>query len=160
MSWTSKVIWSEGMFLRPQHFQQHDRYLEALIEDRTRPLRPHSWGLVDLQISEEALRLGKIEVQACRAVMPDGTTVNIPKGDEPPASIELDTHLVHYSELTIKGVYHHRPDTFRRALLLLADPAFKADLLLSDVRPIEDVVDALQAMIRKEALKIVIRGGG
>ena len=28
MSWDNKVVWSEGMFLRPQHFQQHDRYLE------------------------------------------------------------------------------------------------------------------------------------
>ncbi|MCP6146127.1 hypothetical protein, partial [Pseudomonas aeruginosa] len=27
MSWNNRVVWSEGMFLRPQHFQQHDRYL-------------------------------------------------------------------------------------------------------------------------------------
>ena len=35
MSLFNKVVWSEGMFLRPQHFQQQNRYLEHLI--RTAP---------------------------------------------------------------------------------------------------------------------------
>jgi L-iditol 2-dehydrogenase len=86
-----------------------------------------------------------------------GGLVNLFGGCAPGTSIPLDTHLVHYSELTLKGVYHHRPDTFRRALALLADPAFKADLLLSGTQPISGVVDALWSMIRKETLKVVIR---
>src|SRR6185437_3804641 len=28
MAWNSKVVWSEGMFLRPQHFQQQDRFMQ------------------------------------------------------------------------------------------------------------------------------------
>lgn len=36
MSWNNRVVWSEGMFLRPQHFQQHDRYLETLVDGRCR----------------------------------------------------------------------------------------------------------------------------
>ncbi len=32
MSWNNRVVWSEGMFLRPQHFQQQDRYIETLVE--------------------------------------------------------------------------------------------------------------------------------
>jgi len=95
---------------------------------------------------------------AIASVRPGGL-VNLFGGCAPGTSIPLDTHLVHYSELTLKGVYHHRPDTFRRAIALLADPAFKANLLLSGVRPIAEVVDALRSMIRKEALKIVIRNG-
>lgn len=86
-----------------------------------------------------------------------GGLVNLFGGCAPGTSVPLDTHLVHYSELTLKGVYHHRPDTFRRAVAFLADPEFKADFLLSGVRPIAEVVDALRSMIRKEALKIVIR---
>ena len=39
MSWYSKVVWSEGMFLRPQHFQQQDRYLEALVRQSCGDLR-------------------------------------------------------------------------------------------------------------------------
>lgn len=93
---------------------------------------------------------------AIQSVRPGGL-VNLFGGCAPGASIELDTHLVHYSELTIKGVYHHRPATIKRALSLLADPNFKADLLLSAERPIEEVEAALGSMISKEALKVVIR---
>ena len=32
MSWRNRVIWSEGLFLRPQHFQQQIRYLEQFVE--------------------------------------------------------------------------------------------------------------------------------
>ena len=93
---------------------------------------------------------------AIESVRPGGL-INLFGGCAPGTSIPLDTHLVHYSELTLKGVYHHRPETFRRALALLADPTFRADLLISGVRPIAGVVDALESMIRKEALKVVIR---
>jgi len=92
MSWTSKIIWSEGMFLRPQHFQQNDRYLEALIENRCSPLRPYAWGIEELQINEEALSLGKIEIAKCKAILPDGTTINIPSADAPPMPIEPNKH--------------------------------------------------------------------
>jgi len=93
MSWTSKIIWSEGMFLRPQHFQQNERYFESLVENRTAPLRPYSWGVVELNLSQEALSLGKVEIDACRAVLPDGTTVVIPGTDAAPPPMEPDKNL-------------------------------------------------------------------
>jgi len=94
---------------------------------------------------------------AIQSVRPGGL-VNLFGGCAPGTSIALDTHLVHYSELTIKGVYHHRPDTIKRALGLLSDDNFKADLLLSAERPIDEVEDALRSMIAKDALKVVIKG--
>ncbi len=97
-------------------------------------------------------------LDAIESLRPGGL-VNLFGGCAPGTSIPLDTHLVHYSELTLKGVYHHRPDTFRRAIALLADPEFKADLLISGTQPISGVVAALQSMMRKEALKVVIRNG-
>ncbi len=90
MSWTSKTIWSEGMFLRPQHFQQNDRYFESLIQNRCSPMRPYSWGIEELQINQEVLSLGKIEIAKCKAILPDGTTLNIPFEDLPPLPIIPD----------------------------------------------------------------------
>ena len=48
MSWNRKVIWSEGMFLQPQHLQQHDRYIERLIEGRTQPIAAYSLSLIHI----------------------------------------------------------------------------------------------------------------
>ena len=50
MSWTNRVIWQEGMFLRAQHFQQQDRWLEMLVRTRAAWLRPYPWGLVEMAI--------------------------------------------------------------------------------------------------------------
>jgi L-iditol 2-dehydrogenase len=108
-------------------------------------------------VAVDASGMPEVWVDAINCVRPGGL-VNLFGGCAPGTSIELDTHLVHYSELTVKGVYHHRPDTIRRALQLLADPTFKADLLLSAEMSIEDTEAALRAMIAKDALKVVVKG--
>jgi L-iditol 2-dehydrogenase len=78
-------------------------------------------------------------------------------GCRPGTTIPLDTHRIHYGELTIKGAYHHRPATFQRALDLLASGALHPEALLSAERPLDDLEGALRSMMRKEALKVVIR---
>ena len=90
MSWRNRVIWSEGLFLRPQHFQQHVRYLEQFVEGRSRGLRPSSWGCDELAIDHDMLRIGKFAISSARGVFPDGTPFNIPDDDPPPTPLELD----------------------------------------------------------------------
>ena len=41
----SKVLWGEGLFLRPQHFQQQDRYHEGRLNQTARALHPYGWGV-------------------------------------------------------------------------------------------------------------------
>ncbi|OZG70979.1 type VI secretion system-associated protein [Hahella sp. CCB-MM4] len=78
MSFENRVVWTEGMFLRPQHFQQQDRYHESLLEARVRPLSMFFWGFDELEIDTALLKLGKFAVNRCRCIFPDGTPVNIP----------------------------------------------------------------------------------
>ncbi|HAA92973.1 MAG TPA: alcohol dehydrogenase [Rhodospirillaceae bacterium] len=108
-------------------------------------------------VAVEATGQPAVWQDAIATVRPGGT-VNLFGGCAPGTEVALDTHLLHYSEITVKGVYHHRPDTIRRALDLLGQPAFPADLLLSAEMPIAKTEDALRAMMAKEALKVVIRG--
>lgn len=93
MSWYSKVVWSEGMFLRPQHFQQQDRYLEALVRQSCDPLRPYAWGVVELALDREALALGKVGITTARGLLPDGTPFSIPDHDPPPAPLDIDAEV-------------------------------------------------------------------
>ncbi len=93
MSWYSKVVWSEGMFLRPQHFQQQDRYLEALVRQSCIPLRPYAWGVVELALDREALALGKVGITTARGLLPDGTPFSIPDHDPPPPPLEIDADV-------------------------------------------------------------------
>jgi type VI secretion system protein ImpJ len=78
MGWDNKVVWSEGMFLRAQHFQQYDRYVEKLVRGRAEGLRSHAWGLADIKLNRELLATGKFAVTSCRGTLPDGTPFSIP----------------------------------------------------------------------------------
>jgi L-iditol 2-dehydrogenase len=93
---------------------------------------------------------------ALDAVRPGGVALLF--GGYPPATtVSLNAHRLHYSELTVKGAYHHRPATYKRALELLASGSLQPALLLSAERPLEEVETALRSMMRREALKVVIR---
>src|SRR5215813_11716516 len=69
MSWDNKVVWTEGMFLRSQHFQQFDRYVEKLVRGRVGGLRAHSWSFTELQINRELLTTVYFVMTACRGVL-------------------------------------------------------------------------------------------
>ncbi len=79
-----KVLWTEGQFLAPHHFQQWDRYHEDILNFRIRSLRAFMWGAEELKFNEEALENGNFEVLRCRAVLPDGLPVDAPEIDAPP----------------------------------------------------------------------------
>jgi type VI secretion system protein ImpJ len=85
----SKVIWSEGMFLLPQHFQQHNRYLENLINRRCMGLHPYNWGFYSLKIDSDLLKMGKLALKECKGIFPDGTPFNLPEDDDLPLPLDV-----------------------------------------------------------------------
>lgn len=89
MSDNSKVIWSEGMFLRPQHFQQHDRYLEALVHGRCKGLGHFGWGFGGLRLDRGQLQAGRLALAECWGAFQGGTPFDLPGEDEPPPPLEL-----------------------------------------------------------------------
>jgi len=78
-------------------------------------------------------------------------------GCAPGTTVPLDAHALHYGELRVVGAYHHRPATARAALELLAGEPGVLTPLLCGERPLAGLEAALQAMGRREALKVVIR---
>ncbi|MCK5647856.1 MAG: type VI secretion system baseplate subunit TssK [Gammaproteobacteria bacterium] len=88
-----KVIWSEGMFLRPQHFQQHDRYLSDQIKKSVRFYNSYAWGIKKLSIDEQHLGLGKIVINLCEGVMPDGTVFSVHNTDKLPLILDISEQI-------------------------------------------------------------------
>ncbi len=93
MSPYRKIVWNEGMLLTPHHFQQWDNYYDELLNSRLASLVPYEWGVLDLQINNEALANGYINLARCRAVMPDGLSVNVPQGDAAPDPRPVEGHF-------------------------------------------------------------------
>jgi type VI secretion system protein ImpJ len=89
MSWYTKVNWSEGLFLRPHHLQQADRYIENALESRVRHVTPYPWGFAHVEIDRDLAQQSKFALRRATGVMPDGTVFDIP-GDSPlPPPIEV-----------------------------------------------------------------------
>ncbi|MFT9014479.1 MAG: type VI secretion system baseplate subunit TssK [Acetobacter sp.] len=92
MSWTNRVIWQEGMFIRSQHFQQQDRWLEAGLRARLAGLQPHGWGLTQMTTDQDLLGTGRFALSAAAGVFEDGTPFSLPgEADHPPPLDVPDT---------------------------------------------------------------------
>lgn len=89
MAWHDKVVWQEGMFLRAQHFQQQDRYLEHLVQDRAAPLHPHPWGVTEIALDRDLLAAGKFSLSSIAGVMQDGTPFSVPGTADLPEPLDL-----------------------------------------------------------------------
>jgi type VI secretion system protein ImpJ len=89
MSVHSRVIWSEGLFLQPQHFQQQERYFERYVEGRCHSLVPHSWGFTEIEFERDLLSIGKAALRRVAGVFPDGTPFRMPDDDPLPRPIDV-----------------------------------------------------------------------
>jgi type VI secretion system protein ImpJ len=89
MSAHNRVIWSEGLFLQPQHFQQQDRYFERYVETRCQALVPYSWGFTEIEFERDFLKIGKIGLRRLAGVFPDGTPFRMPEDDPLPLPIDI-----------------------------------------------------------------------
>ncbi|MDO9526360.1 MAG: type VI secretion system baseplate subunit TssK, partial [Gemmobacter sp.] len=89
MSWTSKVLWTEGMFLQPQHFQQADRHAEAMRAGIARNLVPYGWGVSVLDIDTDVLKVGQFALRACSGLLQDGTPFRVPDADDHPPALDV-----------------------------------------------------------------------
>ena len=89
MKFLSRVVWSEGMYLGPHHFQLQSRYFEDSIRFATSELWFEAWGLSACQLDPEALRNGTVALLHARGLFPDGLAFNMPECDAvpPPRSI-------------------------------------------------------------------------
>lgn len=88
----SRVVWSEGMYLGPHHFQAQSRYFEDSIQFATASLWFASFGLVGVELDAEALHNGTVSLVHARGILPDGLPFNMPESDalpEPRAIADL-----------------------------------------------------------------------
>ena len=107
MTWTNRVVWQEGMFLRAQHFQQQDRWLEMLVRARTAALRPHPWGIVEMTVDRDLLSTGRFALSSAIGTFEDGTPFSIPAETDHPPPLDL-------------------PESTRNAIVYLAAPIRQA----------------------------------
>jgi type VI secretion system protein ImpJ len=106
----AKVLWGEGLFLRPQHFQQQDAYLEALARQALLTAQPYGWGLRALEIDTDALTGGVLRIDRIDAMLPDGERYLAPDEDRLPPPLDLSALALAEGAVELRlAVQHLRP---------------------------------------------------
>lgn len=89
MNKAEKVVWTEGMFLRPHHFQQAESYQQSLLNQWGQAQRPYMWGFLDYEIDEALLRQGKVALSSASGLLPDGTFFSFRDGKNGPPPLAI-----------------------------------------------------------------------
>jgi type VI secretion system protein ImpJ len=79
-----KVVWSEGMLLTPQIFQQWDQYYDHYLNERLRGVFSFGHGALSLDWDHDGLANGRVTLLGFQGVLPDGLIVKIPDEDTAP----------------------------------------------------------------------------
>lgn len=119
----------------------------GLVKDLT-----DGWG-ADVVI--EATGVPSVWETAIACARP-GATVNLFGGCPRDTSITVSTEQLHYSELTLKGVFHNTPQYVRAALNLLASQTLPFDLLISEERPLSQLGQVFEAMKQRQVIKVAM----
>jgi type VI secretion system protein ImpJ len=90
-----KVVWKEGMYLQPQHFQQAERFYLNALNGALNDHFPYAFGITELTIDKDALANGLVSITRCTGRMPDGVMFDVPKEDAPPPARSFAEHFTH-----------------------------------------------------------------
>lgn len=92
---TDKVIWKDGLFVLPQHFQQFERYLLNITRESSAIAMPFMYGFVSFTIDIRLLNKGKFVLTDAQGIMPDGTPFSMPHSHDVPSLRSVEEHFGH-----------------------------------------------------------------
>lgn len=138
MSMLNKVVWSEGMFVRAQHFQQHDQYMQQLLRQQPHSLSGYDYGFYDIRINKELLDQGKVALLSARGVFQDGTPFTMPEQDSLPSALAIGESVKEQQVMLCLPLAAHK--RFQRKFAEVQDcyseTEARADIELANLAPI------------------------
>lgn len=85
-----------------------------------------------------------------------GGIANLFGGCPSGTKITIDTKLLHYSQITIKGIFHHTPQYVKRALNLISEGRIDANSLITNEFPLSDFPRVLDMLVNQEGIKVAV----
>lgn len=89
MSLPSKVLWSPGLCLGPQQFQQLDLYHESRLQKTASAINPDLWGVRSVGWNIDQLSNNQLASYKMSLMFQDGDIYEAPGPDELPAVVDL-----------------------------------------------------------------------
>ena len=89
MNKADKVVWTEGMFLRPHHFQRAESHLQHQLREWGNVQRSYLWGFLDVELDDTMLHQGCIALNYASGLLPDGTFFHFSDARQGPAPLAI-----------------------------------------------------------------------
>ena len=106
-------------------------------------------------VAIEAVGLPDVWEQTISMVRKGGT-VNLFGGCKRGTKVSIDTSLIHYSQINIKGVFHHTPGHVKRALNLICNKEIDIDSLITDEFSLSEISTVIRMMLAHRGIKIAM----
>lgn len=103
----AKILWGEGLFLRPQHFQQQDAHAEAMSRRTLLAANPYAWGVRDLELDLDSLKSGILRFNRIDAIFANGDFFTAPDVDQLPPPLALDPAVAEEGATEFFLALHH-----------------------------------------------------
>lgn len=151
-----KVVWSEGMFLRPQHFQQQERYFALMRHQRAQAPVHYFWGFRRLQLDAASLALGVVAILDAEGIFPDGTPFCFSSNYDGPAPLNVKEGVAEQIVYLALPLQTNQSETisFDAHEQSLARYAVK-DALIEDINSIGG--DAAELQLAKPRLRLLLQ---
>jgi type VI secretion system protein ImpJ len=112
MKHLSKVVWHEGMYLGPHHFQVQSQTFEDLVHFSTSSLWFAPYGVINCKLEANALQNGILSLVHARGLFPDGMAFQMPDADALPPVLNINDlfSATRESLLVLLAVPERRPE--------------------------------------------------
>lgn len=110
MALANKVVWSEGLLLRQELFQQQESFFEKHVIQQVDMLSNYQWGVSTLEIADDSLSSHKIGLNKCRGKFKDGTVFDIVSPGTLPSYLEIPSETYNalvYLAIPLQSKYGH-----------------------------------------------------
>jgi len=125
------------------------------VADRAAEIRAVTPGGRGADVAIEAVGLPQVWEQTWQCLRPGGTALMF-GGTPAGAPFTIDSSAMHYKEYTVKGCFHHTPRHVKIAVDLLASGVVDGASLITEVRPLERLIDSLEDMSEGKGSKYAL----
>ncbi len=125
------------------------------LEDPARHVREMCNGGRGADVAIEAVGLPATWESTVRMVRKGGIA-NLFGGCASGTTVTLDTSVIHYSEVQIRGVFHHTPRYVRRALEFIAEGVVSSDEFVTAELPLARLDEILATLVSHDSIKTAV----
>lgn len=125
------------------------------LQEQYEAVLAHTEGKRGADVVIEVVGIPETWNIAAKMVRPGGL-VNFFGGCPSGTQVTLDTQPLHYSELTIKGVFHHTPAYFAQALEIIIGHHIDVEALITEKFPLSSLLDVFGRLLQKKGIKYAL----